>query len=71
MVGYTAAQIQAIRDKAAEIAIRGVAMVQVGDRIHRFTDPAKLEAFAASLEALIENDTHGGLIDILMGNPTT
>ena len=70
MAGYTAAQIQAIRDKAAEIAIRGVARVKTADREYVFSSAEKLEAFAKSLEGQVADDTFGGFIDIIIENET-
>lgn len=69
-MSYTTAQVAAVRQKAYEIAVRGVTYVMVDDRQHRFTDPEKLEAFALTMEAQILDEEFGGMIDIKFGSAT-
>jgi len=59
-----------IQAKAVEIAKRGVAEVQVGDRRHRFSDPNLLLDVADRLNADALDATFGGMLPVTFQDPT-
>lgn len=70
MADYTAAERQAVRDRAKSIAARGISSIRTADREHRISDPNKLEEFARKMDADLIDDDYGGFIGVKFENPS-
>ena len=62
---YTAADISNIRAAIVEIAVRGVAEVEINGRRIKYTDATKLHLLLEMIVAEVNSDTYGGCMPII------
>jgi len=64
-VAFTQANITDIEAALVEIAIRGVAELEINGRRVKYSDPAKLQKLLVLMQGQVNSDTYGACMPVI------